>query len=271
MFLGVLLLASLGINGAILAFNIPLVIIIILAFLLLRKKISFSLRGKCNLSLLGRYKHRCLWLFFLSFGGMLFNELGTVVLTLTNSAAEVAYFNIAIPIAMLFRSLYCVALVFIPFIEDLQHSGDFRQLNRYIHFFLLCITIVAVAMVPIYGVFGEKIVIFFFDEKYVPAVSSSFILSEAMLIALFAQFNINTLNAMNQEKTAAVITFIVAVIAVIFYIPLSYYGGATGTAYGSMFAALLWSIVSYLYLKKSLRRAVSTQSKQEKNGHLHEL
>jgi O-antigen/teichoic acid export membrane protein len=239
--------------GAIAVFNFSILLMLLLSFIVLKKKFSYKLSHKIDLSTAKTILKPCSWLFLLSLGGMALNEFGTIFLVIFNSATEVALFNIAVPIAIIIKSLYCIPMVFIPFVSDMHNNGAGENIKKYINTITFWVLAIGLLMIPIFLIWGEFLVILLFGEKFVAAQWSVFFLSEAMIVSIIAQFNINTLNSIRCEHISAIITSAVTIIAILLYATLSGVYGATGTAIGALIAGIIWSITSYIALQRRLQ------------------
>ena len=184
---------------------------------------------------------------------MIFNELATTILAGASSLREVAFFNIAVPVAMIIRSFYCVTMVFVPFAGAMKNSGDYRKLALCIRVSAGCSILAGILLIPVFVFFGRGAIRLLFGAAYADAAWASFLLSEAMMIAFSGQMNINTLNTLGLEKLSARISLLTAAFAVVAYIPLARFRGAEGIAAGCLAAAILWSVLSYAALMRRIR------------------
>ena len=248
-----LILNKFQLLGAIAVFNISIFLMLLISFVILKEKFSYGLSRKMDFSTARLIFKPCSWLFLLSLGGMALNELGTIFLVIFNSTTEVALFNIAVPIAMIIKSLYCIPLVFIPFVADMQSKGEGKKIKKYINTIAFFVLAIGILMIPFFLLWGEVTVSLLFGEKFVSAKWSVFFLSEAMIVSIIAQFNINTLNSIRCEHVSAIITSAVTVVAILLYLTLSGPYGAAGTAVGALIAGTIWSFASYIALRCRLQ------------------
>ncbi len=238
---------------AVLAFEVPLLVIFLVSLVYLRKSFRFEVLRGSWIAGVRANAPRCLWLWLFSFSPLIFSELATATLAGFSTLKEVAFFNIAVPVAMIVRSFYCVAMVFVPFAGAMNNAGDYRNLRRCIYAALAVVTVCGLLLIPVFRCGGVWLVTLLFGERFVSAVPAAFLLSEAMLIAFSGQVNINTLNTLGHERTSALISLAVAAFAVAAYIPLATAHGAVGVAAGSLAAAFLWSLLSGAALLKVIR------------------
>jgi len=254
MLLGAILAAG-TLNGAVLTFTVPPAIYILLSLILLKKTFRFGFGPAAPPESLKLYRTRCFWLFLLSLSPMIFNELPTALLSFFSSPRQVAFFNIAVPVAMIVRTFYCVAMVFVPFAGEMKNSGDLRRLSLYILGSAGCSLLAGLVMIPVFYLFGRDLIRLLFGETYADAAFCSFLLSEAMTIAFSGQVNINTLNTLGCEKHSAWVTLLTALLVLGGSIPLGLAYGAEGVAAGCLAGAFLWSAVSAAVLLKHIRTA----------------
>ena len=242
-----------ALDRAVLAFNVPLLIVFVLSLIYLRQLFCADvLRGSWTRGVRNNAP-RCLWLWLFSFSPMIFNELATTVLAGASSLREVAFFNIAVPVAMIIRSFYCVAMVFVPFAGAMKNSGDYRKLALCIRVSAGGAILAGLLLIPAFAFFGRGAIRLLFGAAYADAAWSSFLLSEAMVVAFSGQMNINTLNTLGLEKVSARISLLTAAFSVAVYIPLARFRGAEGIAAGCLASAILWSVLSYAALMRRIR------------------
>ena len=253
MFVGAVLVCGMP-ERAVLAFNVPLLIIFLLSCVGLRRLFcADAVRGSWAREI-REQAPRCLCLWLFSFNPVIFSELATAVLAGASSLSEVAFFNIAVPAAMIIRSFYCVAMVFVPFAGAMKNSGDYRKLALCIRISAAATVAAGLLLIPVFALFGRMLICLLFGEKYADASLSAFLLSEAMVVAFSGQMNINTLNTLGKERLSALLSLLTAALAVAIYIPLARFHGAAGVAAGCFAVAAAWSIVSYVLLMRQLRR-----------------
>jgi O-antigen/teichoic acid export membrane protein len=243
-----------GVSGTIAAFNLPMLFTGLLAFIWLKRVSAGTCFRKPDRKLLVPLRQNCLWLFLLSFSPVIFNELGTVMLTLFSTNVETAVFNIALPVAMIIRSFYCVVTVLIPFVGEMKCCNDYEKIRKYLHGGAGVVLLAAVALIPFFLFFGRWLLVLLFGGQFRNAVFPAFLLSEAMLIAFLGQMNINILNTLDQEKISAVLTLQTALFSVVTYAVSAKLGGADWTAAACLLSALLWSVLSYSALIRYLRK-----------------
>ena len=240
-------------NRAVLAYNVPLLISTAAVLIYLRRFFCpdvWRLRWRTGIK---EHAGRCLWLWLFSFSPLIFNELATTILTGVNTPREVAFFNIAIPVAMIIRTFYCVAMVFVPFAGAMINSADYRSLRRYIYAAMAAVAALGVVLIPLFHWGGAWLIALLFGERFAAAAPAAFLLSEAMLTAFHGQLCINTLNTLGRERSSALITVAVALTATAAYFPLSARYGALGAALGALMAAVLWSLLAHAVLMGAIR------------------
>ncbi len=176
----------------------------------------------------------------LALGQAILNDFGTVVLTITSTTTEVVLYNIALPIATIIRSLYCIPMVFTPLSFELFNSGDHNQLRRTMtRLNLLTIAGLVIAF-PTLLWLGEWLITLLFSAEFVAAKWSMLLLIEATIISVIIQFHINFFNAIGRKRIA-VMTALPAIAISLPLLPvLSYFFGATGTSLAVLLVSLLW-------------------------------
>ncbi len=246
-----------GLPGTIIAFNIPMVVTGVGAVICLWRISSGFCFRKPEWNSLRSSWRSCLSLLFLSFNVMIFNELGTVMLTLFSMPSETAVFNIALPIAMIIRSFYCIVMVLVPFVGEMKCDNDYSKIRRYLHCGIVGVLLTVIFIIPLFRFWGRWMLILLFGEQFQNAVFSAFLLSETMLIAFIGQMNINILNTLNKEKESAILTLLIVFFSIAAYAISAKLGGADWTAAACLISAFLWSIISYIVLILNLEKHLS--------------
>lgn len=201
-----------------------------------------------------RVHHMGIWLLIVGFGYESISDLGILLLAYLSTPQEVAIYNIALPIALIVRSLAVLSGVFSPFANELFRKGDYKIINRALHLTLL---VTGCFMLMTFGVFfwyGELIIKLLFGSQYISAAGCTIILTEGVLLWNGAKFYSDIIASMQRERICAGITIAVTVLASILYTCLGRRYGAIGAAWTVVYVCGFWMGLNYFYLQLLLRR-----------------
>jgi len=178
--------------------------------------------------------------FLLSVGYAAINDVGTVALSFVSSAEEVALFNIAIPIAMIVRSLSGAAMVFTPLASELHCNGETIRLMRFFRNFSLATVAAMVLTAPLLWYGGDFLIGILFGSRFAAAKWSTLFLVEATLLALPIQMYLNFFNVIGRKKEAG-LTLIPALCTAVIVLPLlCRFFGATGAGVAVLIITAVW-------------------------------
>ncbi len=249
-----------GVVGAISAFSLTLLITGTVFLIYLRRMSQGKCFQKPDWEIFRSRWSSCLCLQILSFNPMIFNELATIMLSFFSSTSEIATFNIALPVAMIIRSFYCIGIVLIPFVGEMKYDNNYAKIRTYLHCGIGVVLLACLCMIPFFHTFGKWMLCLLFGEKFQNAAFSAFLLSETMLIAFIGQMNINILNTLNKEKESSILTLATVAFSIILYAISAKFGGSDWTSAACLLSAILWSSLSYIALTNKLNQTATNKS-----------
>ncbi len=183
------------------------------------------------------------------------SDLGTVVLTVVSTAEEVAIFNIALPVSMLVGALSAIPMALVPLAAEAFYRGDCLLVRRGIRLVAAGCALAAAAALPVFWLWGRKIIALLFDPEYADAQWSALLLVMAACFLIATQVHNGILNAVNHRKATLAITYPVIIPALILLPAASYFYGAIGTAATILLLTLAWAILSLRSLLRVLANA----------------
>jgi len=186
-------------------------------------------------------------------GGIFISYFDTIMLTSLSTLEIVGIYNIALSSALLMAFVFnSISITLIPTVSEMiakkkqkDIMGGLKKLYRYSLFALVPIVAIGIT-------FAKPLLTFIYGNEY----GSGFIAFRILLIgAVFValnNYNIRCLIGAGNTKAIAKVTWLSAIINIVFNIPFIYYWGITGAAIATTVSyACQWQLTTY-QTKKSL-------------------
>lgn len=213
-----------------------------------RKKYGYSITHPVSAAVRNRLLKTGIWLFLSGTGYYCFTELGNVILYYVGTPEDTMKFNIAMPVAVIIRSLSVVSRIFAPYSNELSHRHEYRSL-RYVVLSVLAITLVMAACAwPFFSTFGKTLLVLLFGQRFVSASSSMLLLIICVFFWNAAYFFNDMLNSMHHEHISAVLSLASAILGGILYFVFSLKYGAEGAALGALITSVVWMVFSFFMI-----------------------
>lgn len=243
----------------ILGFNYlgPLISVVtgLIFIVLLRHKILYIRQGSNNINKRNVIVNYALPAFITGITMLFFGSTPSIILNAIKGAAITGLFAISItissPLSMVPSTL---TQALFPIISALSTEANpkKRQMNlikivtRYAFFMTIPAFVILI-------LFSQNILILFARQEYLPATSLLPIIAFATIIlGIGGIFNSN-IYAMRKPKVSRNIVIITATLFLLLALPLTYIFSATGMATAYLLSILLFTLLSYLYLRKNIR------------------
>ena len=231
-----------GLRAVTVAYPVAAVCIASIGLIVCHKRFGYSISRRVSSPIVRRMLKTGWWLFLSDMGYYFFMELGNVILSYVGTPEETVKFNIAMPVAVIVRSLAVVSGVFAPYSNELFHRREYRTLRRIVWIVLAVTLIMIICVSPLFLLFGEPLIAIFFGDRFVSASSCLLFLIIAVFFWNAARFFTDMLNSMRHEHVSAFLSLGVALLAGILYFALCPSRGADGAALGALIASCVWMV-----------------------------
>ena len=201
-------------------------------------------------------------LFVASIGGIILSYIGTILLGILRTPAEVAHYQTALPLTYLISYPFsAIVAVFLPFTSELWARGEKKYLTWTIHFVVKFSFMLVIPVTLIFMLLPEITLSSIFTAEYLPGATALQILSAAVIISgLFVIFEKCVAPGIGKTTVVTKVVLAMASINIIANLLLIPWYGTVGAAIAMLISNLVGLALVVYLLRRFIEFVLPTSS-----------
>jgi len=254
---------GLGVTGVALAYLIELSAVVVLAFLLLRRRYPFIFEAKVSITkpLMKKLSFFALPVFLGGMGGLIISYMDTLMITGFRSLSEVGFYQVAQPVAhFLWYFPTALVTVFFPMVSEFWARREKKLLGGALRLLVKFSFIIIIPGALVFIAFPEIVINLLFGPGYLAGATALQILSlTAVAYTLFMILSY-TMQGIGKPLVSTKVVAAMAVFNLVGNLALIPSYGIEGAAVATFFSYLLGVGLMFYYSKKIIKFTVPSSS-----------
>jgi O-antigen/teichoic acid export membrane protein len=254
---------GLGVTGVALAYLIELSVVVVLAFLLLRRRYPFIFKAKMSITkpLMKKLSFFALPVFLGGLGGLIIYYMDTLMITGFRSLSEVGFYQVAQPVAhFLWYFPTALVTVFFPMVSEFWARREKKLLGGALRLIVKFSFIIIIPGALVFIAFPEIVINLLFGPGYLAGATALQILSATAVAYTLFMILSYTMQGIGKPLVSTKVVAAMAVFNLVGNLALIPPYGIEGAAVATFFSYLLGMGLMFYYSKKIIKFTAPSSS-----------